>query len=57
MSIPTDKVDHNMNLESVLGESLQHYGVKRNVRFMGSDGSTMSVNFERTSQTSFGSKV
>ena len=27
MSVPTEKVNFNMNLESVLGESLQHYGV------------------------------
>ena len=32
------KVKYSMNLESVLGESLQHYGIKRN----------MNVNFEVT---------
>ena len=30
-SVPTQKVKYSMNLESVLGESLQHYGIKRNV--------------------------
>ena len=28
-SVPTEKVHYRMNLESVLGESLQHYGIKR----------------------------
>ena len=28
-----------MNLESVLGESLQHYGIKRNVSFTNRTGS------------------
>ena len=37
-----------MNLESVLGESLQHYGIKRNVLFRNRTGSTMNVNFEVT---------
>ena len=37
-----------MNLESVLGESLQHYGIKRNVLFTNRTGSTMNVNFELT---------
>ena len=32
-SVPTEKVQYSMNLESVLGESLQHYGIKRNVPF------------------------
>ena len=32
-SVPTEKVHYNMNLESVWGESLQHYGIKRNVSF------------------------
>ena len=36
-----------MNLESVLGESLQHYGIKRNVPF-NRTGSTLNVNFEVT---------
>ena len=33
MSIPTEKVHYSMNLESVLVESLQNYGIKRNVPF------------------------
>ena len=37
-----------MNLESVLGESSKHYGVKRNVTFANRKGSTMSVVFEVT---------
>ena len=37
-----------MNLESVLGESLQHYGIKRNVPFTNRSGSSMNVNFEVT---------
>ena len=37
-----------MNLESVLGESLQHYGIKRNVPPTNRTGSTMNVNFEVT---------
>ena len=28
-SVPTEKVHYSMNLETVLGESLQHYGFKR----------------------------
>ena len=32
-SVPTERVHHRMNLESVLGESLQQYGIKRNVPF------------------------
>ena len=47
-SVPTEKVHHSMNLESVLGESLQHYGIKRNVPFTNRTGSTMNVNFEVT---------
>ena len=35
-----------MNLESVLGESLQHYGIKRSVPLTNRTGSTMNVNFE-----------
>ena len=35
-----------MNLESVLGESLQHYGIKLNVPLTNRIGSTMNVNFE-----------
>ena len=30
-SVPTEQVHYSMNLESVLGESLQHYGIKRDV--------------------------
>ena len=30
-SVPTEKVHYCMNLESVLGESLQHYGITRTV--------------------------
>ena len=30
-SVPTEKVQYSLNLESVLGESLQHYSIKRNV--------------------------
>ena len=26
-SVPTEKVHYSMNLESVLGQSLQHYGI------------------------------
>ena len=47
-SIPTKKVHYSMNLESVLGESLQHYGIKRNVLVTKRIGSTMNVNFEVT---------
>ena len=32
-SVPTEKVHYSMHLESVLGESLQHYGIERNVSF------------------------
>ena len=47
-SVPTEKVHYSMNLESVLGEYLQHYGIKRNVPFTNRTGSTMNVNFEVT---------
>ena len=47
-SVPTEKVHYSMNLERVLGESLQHYGIKRNVPFTCRTGSTMNVNFEVT---------
>ena len=47
-SVPTERVHHSVNLESVLGESLQHYGIKRNVSFTNRTGSTMNVNFEVT---------
>ena len=45
-SVPTEEVHHSMNLDSVFGESLQHYGIKRNVHSTNSIGSTMNVNFE-----------
>ena len=48
MTVPTEKVQYSMNLESVLGESLQHYGIKRNVPFTNRSGSSMNVNFEVT---------
>ena len=47
-SVSTEKIHYNMNLESVLGESLQHYGIKRDVLFTNRTGSTMNVNFEVT---------
>ena len=37
-----------MNLESVLGELLQFYGIKRNVPFSNRSGSIMNVNSEVT---------
>ena len=43
-----ERVNKNMNLESVLGETLQHCGVKRNVPFVNRKGGTMSVNLEVT---------
>ena len=46
-SVPTEKARYSMNLESVLGESLQHYGIKRNVHFTNRPG-TVNVNFEVT---------
>ena len=45
-SVPTEKVQYTMSLESVLGESLQHYGIKRNVPFTNRTGGTMNVNIE-----------
>ena len=30
-SVPTERVHYSMNLESESGESLQHYGIKRDV--------------------------
>ena len=45
-SVPTEKVHYSMSLESVMGESLQHYGIKRDVPFTNRIGSTMTVNFE-----------
>ena len=47
MSVPTEKVQYSMNLECV-GESLQHYGIKRNVLFTNRSSSSMNVNFEVT---------
>ena len=47
-SVSTENVHYSMNLESVLGESLQHYGIKRNVPVTNRIGSTMNVNFEVT---------
>ena len=44
-SVPTDKFQFSMNLESVSGESLQHHGIKRNVLFTNRTGSTMNLNF------------
>ena len=44
----TEKVHYSMNVESVLGESLQHYDIKRDVLFTNRTGSTMNVNFEVT---------
>ena len=44
-SVATEKVHYSMNLESVLGESLQHYSIKRNVPFTNRIGSTMNVSF------------
>ena len=48
MMVPTDKVQYSKNLESVLGEALQHYGLKRNVLFTNRYGSSMNVNFQVT---------
>ena len=45
-SVPTEKVQYSMILESVLGESLQHYGIKRYVPFTNRSCSNMNVNFE-----------
>ena len=47
-SVPTEKVHYSMILESVLGESLQHYGIKRSVPFTNRSGSSMNVIFEVT---------
>ena len=46
-SVPTEKVQYSMNLESVLGESLQHYGIKRNVLFTNRSGSSMNFNVHK----------
>ena len=37
-----------VSIWSVLGESLQHHGIKRNVHFTNRTGSTTNVNFEVT---------
>ena len=47
-SVPTEKVQYTMNLESVLGESLQHYGIMRIVLCTNRTGSSMNVNFDVT---------
>ena len=47
-SVPKDKVHYSMNLEGVLRESLQHYGIKRNVLFTKRIGGTVNVNVEVT---------
>ena len=47
-SVSREKVHYSMHLESMLGESPQHYGIKRNVPFTNRIGSTMNVNFEAT---------
>ena len=47
-SFPTETVHYSMNLESVLGESLQHDGIKRNVPSINRTGSIVNVNFEVT---------
>ena len=44
-SVPTETVHYCVNLEGVLGESVQRYGVKRNLPFTIRTGSTMNVNF------------
>ena len=46
--MPAEKVHYSMKLESVLGESLLHCGIKCNVPFTNRTGSTMNVNFEVT---------
>ena len=47
-SVPTEKVNHSVNLESVLGESLQHDGIKRNLTFTNRTGGIVNVNVEVT---------
>ena len=42
-TVPTEKVHHSTNLVSVLGESLSHYGIKRNDPSTNRTGSTMNV--------------
>ena len=50
MSVTAEKVHHNMKLESVLRESLQHYVIKRNVPFTNRTGSTMNVSLRSLTQ-------
>ena len=47
-SVLTEKVHNSVHLESVLGEPLQKFVIKRNVLFTKRTGSTMDVNFEVT---------
>ena len=47
-TVPTEKVQYRKKLESALGESLQRYGIKRNVPFTNRSGSSMNVIFEVT---------
>ena len=55
-SVPTEKVHYSMNLESVLGESLQHFGIQRNVPFIKRTGGTMNVNSEATDTNCVGQR-
>ena len=48
MSVHTEKVNYSIILECVLGESLQHHGIKRNVPVTNRTSSTVNVNFEVT---------
>ena len=47
-SVPTEKIHYTMNFLSVLGESLQHHDIKRNVPFTNRTGSIVNVSFEVT---------
>ena len=48
-SVPTEKVNYSMNFGVCwVGESLQHYGVMRNVPFTNRTDTTVNVNFEVT---------
>ena len=47
-SVPKEKVHYSMNLENVLGVSLQHYDTKRNVSLINRTGSVLNVIFEVT---------
>ena len=44
--VPTGKLNCSSNLESALGESLKHCGIKLSVLFTQRTGSTMNVNLE-----------